>query len=407
MPLGIIFIALFVIITFVIGVSFLFRGYLTLPSAEKFVPIAELEKVQSDLKLANGEMEKLRTQSNTLAVQLDAANSKLTWALDNVKTLEETLRKGAQLQPRLDQLEQDLNFLSQKADAQAQEAIDVITRLAAENEGLQHAVEIPPVATNTDELAKLTDENQKFKIQVEGYASKVKELETAVESLQQTSAQITELNQVRATLTEENLVLKKNLSELEEQIKTAQSYADDLKAEHSQNVLELQNKIAQLDADNLALKQAPVQPIVQISQEEVDLLRAQHEERIVQANTALVKLNAEMELLNERLAQKDASLKKLTEDLLASRQEVAVSLREIVDLKTALPNKMVVSSVADDQLSFALQERDELQKSLQELQTVHENLRLKEKIMMQKLVQSRAQTMSLEKICEDFQYQNQ
>ncbi len=407
MPLGIIFIALFVIITFVIGVSFLFRGYLTLPSAEKFVPIAQLEKVQSDLKLANGEMEKLRTQSNALAVELDAANGKLTWALGNVKTLEETLSKASQLQPRLDQLEQDLNFLSQKADAQAQEAIDVITRLAVEKESLQHEVASPTVAANTDELEKLTDENQKYKIQVEGYARKVKELETAVESLQQASAQLIELNQVRTTLTEENLLLKKNLSELEEQIKTAQSYADDLKAEHSQNVLELQNKIAQIDADNLALKQTPPEPIAQISLEEVNLLRAQHEERIVQANTALIKLNTDMELLNVQLAQKDASLRKLTEDLLASRQEVAVSLREIVDLKTALPKEVVVPEVAGERLSLALQQRDELQKSLQELQAVHENLRLKEKIMMQKLVQSRAQAMSLEKICEDFKYQNQ
>lgn len=407
MPLGIIFIALFVIVTFVIGVSFLFRGYLTLPSAEKFVSIAELEKAQSELKLANGEMEKLRTQSNALAVQLDAANGKLTWALDNVKTLEETLSKGSQLQPRLDQLEQDLTFLSQKADVQAQEAIDVITRLAAENESLQHAVEIPPVVENSDELAKLTDENQKLKIQVEGYASKVKELETAVESLRQIETQMTELNQVRAAFTEENLVLKKNLTELEEQIKTAHSYADDLKAEHSQNKLELQNKITQLDTDNLALKQALAEPNTHISQEEMDLLRAQHEERIVQANAALVKLNTDIELLNARLADKDASLKKVTEDLLASRQEVALSLREIVDLKTALPKEVAVSEIMDGRLPLVLQERDDLQKSLQALQTVHENLRLKEKIMMQKLIQSRAQAMSLEKICEDFKYQKQ
>lgn len=382
MPLGILFIALFVIITFVIGVSFLFRGYLTLPSAEKFVPIGELEKLQSDLKLANGEMEKLRTRSNALAVHLDEANGKLTWALGNVKTLEETLSKGSQLQPRLDQLEQDLNFLSQKADAQAQEAFDVITRLAAENESLHHEIELPAVAAHADELAKLTDENQKFKIQVEGYARKVKELETAVESAQQASEQLTQVNQAHAVLAEENLFLKKNFADLEEQIKVAQSYADDLKAEYSQNVLELQNKITQLDADNVALKQVAEQSITRISQEEVNLLRAQHEERIIQANTALVKLNTDIELLNAQLAEKDGCIKRLTEDLLSSRQEVAVSLREIVDLKTALPKVGNVSEISKEQLLLARQERDDLQKSLHELQVVHENLRIKEKLMM-------------------------
>lgn len=99
---------------------------------------------------------------------------KCHWAEENVKNLEALSKQGSQAQMRIDQLEKDLSFLSQKADSQAQEAIDVITRLAAEGEALQNAFSQNNNAAKTEDLNNLTDENQKLKIRSKDMPVKLK-----------------------------------------------------------------------------------------------------------------------------------------------------------------------------------------------------------------------------------------
>ncbi len=399
MPPLIIFLVIFIILTFVVGASFLFRGYTNLPAIGTLAPAEELEKVQTDLRLANGERENLRSQANTLAVQLEEMKSKVAWAEGNVKSLEETLSRGSQVQARLEQLEKDLNFLSQKADSQAREAVEVISRLATENEGLQSS--IPKVSTDFQDPNVLTDENQKLKIQIEGYLNKVKELEAVVQATQDAVAKSAGIGVSSAQLTEENTGLKRNLFELEEKIKAAQAEAEKLRAEQAQDLLELQNKISQLDEENKILREKPASAVDSATvqspavEEELKRVRLQNEERIVYANAALVKLNSDLELLNVQITEKDAKTKKLTEELRDSRQEMAMLLREISELKTA--QKLVSVPEPVDTV--------DLQKRLEELQAANQHLRDKEKILTYKLVLSRAQAMGLEKMCEEFKYQ--
>lgn len=310
---AILILCLFIVFTFVVGVSLLFRGYFILPDSAKIAPASDLQKAQEDLKLANAETEKLRAQANTLAVQLEEMKGKLTWAEENVKALEEALKETEQTQSRLEQLEKDLTFLSQKADSQASGAIEVITSLAAERESLQNA----PV--KTEDLNNLTDENQKLKIQIDGYASKVKEMEAVV--------------------------------------------------------------AASKEAD---VKLASVQ-------QELKKVRLENEEKIVQANAALVKLNSEIELLNAQITEKDERIKKFAQDLLMSRQETAVVQKQIEEFKST------------QQLTSVAQGED-LQKQIEHLQAVNQHLQDKEKILIFKLAQARAQALSFEKVCEEFKY---
>ncbi len=320
MSLLIIILAVFVILTFVVGVSFLFGGYCVLPDNSKLAPLPEFQKAQADLKLANAEMEKLRQQANTLAVELDGMKDKCHWAEENVKNLEALSKQGSQAQMRIDQLEKDLSFLSQKADSQAQEAIDVITRLAAEGEALQNAFSQNNNAAKTEDLNNLTDENQKLKIQVEGYAGKVKDLEV-----------------LAASCAED----KSKLLAVEDQLKE---------------------------------------------------IRVRSEEQIVQANAALVKFNSDIELLNTQITEKDERIKKFSQELLASRQEAALFLKGIDDLKAV-------------QKTVSISHSEDLDKQLEQLQAANQHLRDKEKMLTFKLAQARAQAMSFERICEEFKCQ--
>lgn len=201
MSLLVIILSVFVILSFVLGVAFLFGGYSSLPDSAKLAPLEEFQKAQADLKLANTEKEQLRQQANTLAVQLDEMKGKFSWAEENIKKLEATSKDAAEVQLRFAQLEKDLNFLSQKADGQAVEAIEVITRLAAESESLQNTLAQKQDTVKTDELNNLTDENQKLKIQIDGYASKLKEFELIAQSAQETTGMLAaaedELKKVR------------------------------------------------------------------------------------------------------------------------------------------------------------------------------------------------------------------
>jgi chromosome segregation ATPase len=399
-------IAFFVILAFVVGVSLLLSGFSSLPKG-KTAPAGEFEKTQASLKAANDETEKLRAQSNTLAVQLEEMKGKLSWAEDNVKALEDTLNESSAAGAKLEQLEKDLTFLSQKADSQAREAIDVITRLAAETEvlKLQSSAAASAPTADPSEIAAMKDENQKLQIQLDGYASKVKDLETAVAAAQEAGAKYADVTKMNTQFVEENTVLKKSLSELEDKIKTAQVQAEQFKAEQAQAVVQLQNKINELGAAAATVVVAPVESedLVRSSaqvgqlQEELQRVRLETEEKIVQANAALVKMNSEMETLNAQINDKDSRLKKLNEDLYSTREELSVSLRTVHELKQ-LPAASVVSSEVSESLIL---EKAELQKRLAELGAANQRLLDKEKILTYKLAQSRAQALNLERLCDE------
>ncbi len=380
MSLFILIIAFFVIVTFVIGVAFLFGGYSALPNASAVAPAGELLKAQTDLKSANNKKEELRAQANALAVELQGMKDKLNWAQENVNALEETLKSGEQAQTRLEQLEKDLSFLSQKADSQALEAIDVITRLSEETQSLQKALSQAAVSQDVTEISKLTDENQKFTIQIEGYTKKVKELESAVAASQEASNKLDEINKASVQLTQENLTLRNNLALLNEDIKSLHEEGEKLKKAHEQKILELQEKILKLEEQSKNLVQIPDVAVISESEQELKRIRLENEERIVQANAALVKLNSQMELFTFQINEKDARIKKLVEELLVSRQEVESSRQEIIQLKDL--------------------EKEFFQEQLNQLQHANQLLRDKEKILLYKLAQSRAQAMGLERFSE-------
>lgn len=389
-------IAGFAIIAFVIGFALVYQGYASLPRPDDVASSEELEKTKAELKTSNAESEKLKTQANTLAVQLEEMKAKLTWAEENVKALEEMNNATAQTQTKLDQVEKDLNFLSQKADSQARESIDVITSLSAECDSLKLKLSQAP-AVSPAEVTGLKDENQKLKIQLDGYINKVKELEANLEAGQK----IAEAAKASAQLSEENAALKKSLTELEDKIRLLLSEAETNKSEQAKAVSELQIKIAALETENKELRERPVEVKPSFSDEEVLRLRQENEERIVLANAALVKLNSDLELVNSRVAEKDSLIKKLNEDLLTSRQLAIDNLKEITALKTA-QDQAVASSVPGPEPSGLISENDELKRRLNELIEANRLLQDKEKVLALKLGQARAKAQGLEQICEEY-----
>lgn len=388
---------LFVVICFVIGVSFLFRGFTNLPQADKIASREELNKANEELKVTRSDSIKLRSQLDELVIQFEETKGKLAWAEKNVLDLQNLSVQGAKSLERIGQLERDLSFLSQKADSQARDSIDVITRLATENEVLQRKIEQGGTSTGPAELTAIQDENEKLKIQLEGYSNKVKELEALTAGQGQAAEKLVDVGSASTELAAENENLKKSLQELQDKIGSAQAEAEKFRAEQTVQLKALQATITKLETENKELKQgaAPAKegapaaavPPASSSEEELKRVRAQNEERILAANAALTKLNSELEILNAQIREKDERIKKLTEELLASKKEPA----------PPAPDAAQSAAWGTEKL--------ELEKRLKDLQKVNQFLINKEKLLTFKLAQSRAQAQGLEKICEEYKYQ--
>lgn len=270
MSLFILILSGFVIVSFVVGVALLFGGYSALPDNSKIAPLDEFQKIQADLKQVSAQREELRQQANTLAVQLEQMKGKLSWAEENVKVLEQMTADASKTQEQLGQVEKDLSFLSQKADAQAVEAIEVITRLESERESLQNTLsqKEKEVLPKMEDFNSLADENQKLKIQIDGYTSKLKDFEPMSASLEETRQHLSqaqeELAKVRLQNEEQmaqaNAALVKFNTQIEDLNKEAlekderiKKFAEELFAVRqeafgqSQSVLENQNLQKQLE----------------------------------------------------------------------------------------------------------------------------------------------------------------
>lgn len=384
-------IALVAVICFVVGVAFLFNGFRNLPQADKIASREELDKSAEELKNTLADSAKLRSQLDSLVIQFEETKAKLSWAETNVEALKDLETQGSQTQERISQLERDLSFLSGKADSQARESIDVITRLAAENEIMQRKIE-QGTGTNSAELTALQDENEKIKIQLEGYSNKVKELEAQTSAEKQTAEQLAGVEKASAQLSAENEQLKKSLEDLQAKILASQAEAEKFRNEKATELANLQARIAELESVSKAAALAPPPPsadAVQAAEEELKRVRQQNEERIVAANAAITKLNSELDALNTQITQKDERIKKMSEELAAK-----------IDAQAVVPEP----AKSADAENWS-EEKKTLEKRLQELQKINQFLLNKEKVLTFKLAQSRAQASGFEKICEELKKQ--
>lgn len=246
------------IVFFVVGVSLLWNGYRSVPSPEKIVPRQDLNTAEENFKAAKAETEKLRQQLTALTVEFDQTRTKLAEAEKNVQALKESRAQILKSQSRIEGLERDLNFLMQKADTQAVEAVDLITRLGAENENLQKAVKDALAAANPQEIERLTEENQKLKIQLEGFAGKVGELEAQAADQAGMNGKLQEAQAEKTGLSDENAALKAQLVEVGEKIRGAQADHEKVQAGYAAQLEQLQAAINRLQAENAALKEKAV-----------------------------------------------------------------------------------------------------------------------------------------------------
>ena len=86
-----IFFVLVGVLLFVLGVTFLFKGYGAIPASDTIVPLEDLEKVKKDLDGSKNEGNTLKKQLDTLTVELVQTKSKLQMAVkaqDNIKELQ-------------------------------------------------------------------------------------------------------------------------------------------------------------------------------------------------------------------------------------------------------------------------------------------------------------------------------
>lgn len=172
---------------FTIGVAFIFKGYKSIPDPATIVPVKDLEKVKADFDLAKKEVGTLRKQLDTLTKELEEAKSHLQdsqKAKEVLGSLNDESYKG-----RIQELEMQIKEVTEKAETQAQESLDLVIGLKNEVENLKKVVAAPG---GGDQSAKIQAEIESIKAKTQDQA---KEAADAIENLLKQNKELQEKNQ--------------------------------------------------------------------------------------------------------------------------------------------------------------------------------------------------------------------
>lgn len=353
-------IAAVVIILFVLGVTLIYKGYTSTPDPLKVVAKEDFTKLQEESEQAHQEQQQLKLQLDAMAVRLEEA--KIQW--QEAQRIKESLsvlegQDNAQ-KAALNRLEADVSFLAGKADTQAQDAVEVINTLLAENEFLRDEVSRAENKVAPEDIARLNEVNLSLKEQIEEHLAKIKELED---------------------------VLAKGGDAAPPQDGQGEAVIRDLSQENERLKQGLKTLTAKIDEFEDAFQQArEEEPAADASQAGETLVR------LKEASDQITRLEEEIQRLQEDKASNDKRIK------------------ELESVPPAPENNPQVASAPDSSGGGTLapapeaweKEKTVLEATLQQIQTANETLREREKILQLQLTKNRAKAMGLEKICASF-----
>ena len=365
-----------VITLFVIGVSLLLKGYMNTPNPATVVPLEKLIQTQNDLHASQAETVKLKLQMDTLALKIDEMKTQLTEAKKREEIITAMRIKENENLEKIHALEMDLNFLSQKADQQAQEAIEVINLLRAESEQFKKEL-AQRSAVDPAEIEKLNNEIQTLHTQLQERDVSIKKIEDeAVKKIEVTfSAQIQqltdELTKAQAQINQLNTANQKLTAELEplrQELTTMQETAAKLKDSQAPAV-----PTEAAGAESKAAASAEIQKLTD------ELTKAQSDSR-------------------KQIEEAQAQIKQLTADLAASREAFTQAKQK--------QEAAIVSVPPVEAATNWIKEKEQLESQLKKLQDINKHLIEKEKILQLELTKSRMRVIGLERIWEDFKSQS-
>ena len=370
---------------FLIGVTVIFSTYKNIPNMKRFVPIQEFEKATGNFDLAKKEI-------GTLRVQLDALTKELTQAKENL----EQAKKAEQLvvtlksqeegyKARVQQLEQEVSLVNEKAEKQAQESLTLVNNLKTEIETLKKDENKQKELNQS--LEQLKTENETLKKTIEESLAKIKQLEEAVAGAK-TQAQ-------GETIDPESLAkFKQTEEEFLNFKKKAETQAEEA-AQAIKNLLEENEKLKAAAQQNATQLTKTVAEVEQFTKEKQSLQ--------TQLSVALEKPPPQKEVAREPQSnenQKQAQeLRLLSEEL---RTQLETMRRTVEDLRSE--NRTLLESAKAGMGAASptwLEEKLRLEEEFEKLKEYNSFLIEKDKLMQKELTKTRAQAMGLEKILED------
>jgi len=337
---------LFTVTLFVVGIAFIYRGYVNTPRPEEIVPSAELERTRAQLSQAQEEEGKLKQQLDTLAVQLEQTQSELGDAQKSDQELRELKAKEQDILAQMTKMKADLGLVAAKADSQAQKAIAVINALLAEKEELEAEVKKADSKIDPEDVAQLNTDNQQLKDRVQESLDKIKELESAlVQAQEQAEKARTQEGQTVQDLENENQSLKEGL-------------------------LQINSRIAEVEA-------------------EFQGRQAGESQSVAQASAYL-----------EELSSTKTEIESLRQEIAALQGDKDRYEQKVRELETRPPVTVPGAGTPPADTARILREKEELENGIRQLKEVNRHLMEKEKKLSFELGRSRTQALGLQKICQ-------
>ena len=268
-----------------------------------------------------------------------------------------------------------------------------------------------------------------------GYPEKIADLESQLQALEETMAGKAAVDQDKITqLTYENNKLRKQSQEREAEfsrltveIEAAKKAYEHLLAQEGLKAEDFQKNIARLaqEKEELSFKKDQ-ESISKVSELEVELAAARQADagRQAQFNDTLTRLKAENQSLLEQGQESQKQIERLRGNIELMQKINNQKLNEANEAMHRLEIQRseadrVQQEILDKQLSQALAEvgefkkereqllqaRDGLEQDFTKIKDMNTYLLEKEKLLQYELTKERAQSLGLERICEDFKIQ--
>jgi len=284
-------------------------------------------------------------------VELDQVKDKAAQAQATEERLQALSLKGQIKDGEISELQRNLNFLSGRADTQAQEAIDALQVLREENERLKQEINEAP-KTDPAQVEVMAQEKETLQQQIAENVSRIKELEGQLAGQAAAQEAVGKSQALINRLSDENKKLKEGVVQITGKIKAVQGEF------------------------HRALQEGG--PAGQ------DI--AEKERQLAQAQESIQNLQAQIKTLTAQIDDNHTKMKTLEGEMSAAAADGAPS------------------AAAPDSAGWQ-QERIQMQQVLEQLKQQNTLLSQKEKKLQQELIKSRTKSVGLEKICEQYKEQ--
>ncbi|OGX06941.1 MAG: hypothetical protein A2Z88_03995 [Omnitrophica WOR_2 bacterium GWA2_47_8] len=383
------------VILFVIGISFILKGYKNTPE----IDVKELDRIKSDLQLSKKQEEAAKAEAAAIKKELDETKKNVLEAekLKQILTALEDERnqykeESAKFQHEahessrmIQSMSEKLSVLETKAQVNSISPEDWDKALAVADGQAKGALEvIQALETKTASLEQqYQTEVEKLKNEIAGILQKADQQAKEASQLAQSQKEspAAQENQAKIeNLTSENQKLTQRLQEAQENLKNFEALIKKMQEEQEKLVKEKAAAVpseANADTDNLknengALKARIQEGLNRIQMLEVELNQLKARPQVKSGNVPEPNVQYLYEDFKTQLNQMRETVKDLNKD-------------KKDDTSSQIPS--------------------DIQEKVRKLEELNRFLTDKEKILQSELTKSRMEAIGLKQICEDFKVQ--